>query len=69
MKKSIQKNDITPPRWAIQFCAIAAISSLAVAGIFSDKKVTKAVATSASAVFWGLGSGMAFNRLINRERN
>lgn len=54
--------------WAIRLCAIAAVSSLALAAIAHDKNVTKAVATSASAIFWGVGSGMAVDRLLNRKR-
>ena len=53
--------------WAIRLCAIAAVSSLALAAFSHDKKITKAVATSASTVFWGVGSGMAFNRFLNRH--
>ena len=65
MKKSTKNNAYTP-KWVIQFCAIAAISST-LTGIFANKEITKAVATSAGAVLWGIGSGMAFTNLLYRK--
>ena len=60
------KKSLDMEKWAIRLCAVAAVSSMAVAIPLRDKKELKTVAVSASAVFWGVGSGMAFNRLLNR---
>ena len=71
MIKSKKNHNFDKQIWAIRLCAIAAVSSLVLATLAHDKKITKAVAASTSAVFWGLGSGMAFTNLLNRknERN
>ena len=72
MTKLNKKNHIDIQRWAIRFCALAMASGLylAVSSDEQDKNKTGiAVVTSVSAVLGGIGMGMAYSRLLNRERN
>ena len=64
--KNKKKNSGTTPVWAIRLCALAAISSMTAAADFHDLKEVKATAIASSTVFWGIGRGMAFNRVLNR---